>query len=110
MYLITQGSVFKRTYQAASVDFIIFPRFSRFHVLQLFMVQLSSFYPPYCREDVGRKTHEVYSKRMTQKDHGLRKKRTRIGSEKRASVYTLEKKGKSGYGTDFYPSRSEKGP
>ena len=57
------------------LDFIIFPRFNRFHVLQLFVVQLSSFYPPYCREDVGRKTHEVYSKRLTYKDHRLRKKR-----------------------------------
>ena len=37
-------------------------------------------------------------------------KTTRIGSKKRTSVYTLEKKEKSGYGTDIYPFRSEKGP
>ena len=37
-------------------------------------------------------------------------KTTRIGSKKRASIYTLEKKEKSGYGTDFYPFWSEKGP
>ena len=33
-----------------------------------------------------------------------------IGTEKRASVYTLERKEKKGHGTDFYPFRSEKGP
>ena len=33
-----------------------------------------------------------------------------IGSKKRASVYTSERKEKSEYGTDFYPFWSEKGP
>ena len=49
---ITQGSVFKRTQQAAS----------RLHdlskdqplLLQIFVVQVSSFYPQYCHEHVGR--------------------------------------------------------
>ena len=37
-------------------------------------------------------------------------KTTLIGSKKRASIYTSEKKEKSEYGTDFYPFRSAKGP
>ena len=37
-------------------------------------------------------------------------KPTQIGSKKRTSVCTLEKKEKSGCGTNFYPFRSEKGP
>ena len=56
MYPKTQGSVFKRTYQVAS----------RLHNFQgptafvaAFRGAASSFYPPYCREDVGRKMHEV---------------------------------------------------
>ena len=91
------------------LDFIISPRFSRFHVLQLFVVQLCSFCPPYCREDEGRKTHEVYSKKADVEGRQAQEKTTRIGSKRRASDYTLEKKEKSGYGTDFYSFRSEKG-
>ena len=35
---------------------------------------------------------------------------TQIGTEKRESVYTLERKEKCEYGTVFYPFRSKKGP
>ena len=52
--------------------------------------------------------HKFYSKQLMHKDHGLRKKTTWIGSKKRAGVYMLEKKEKSGYGTNFICSVPKK--
>ena len=53
MYQITQGSVFEKTYQAA----LRLHNLSKVQppLLQLFVGQLSYFYPPLCRKDVGRR-------------------------------------------------------
>ena len=65
MYLITQGSVFKRTYQAASRLHNL-SKVQPLSCVAAFRGAAFFFYPPYYREDVGRKTHEpVYSKRLT---------------------------------------------
>ena len=58
----------------------------------------------------GRTTRQVYSKQLAYNEHRLRKKR-RISVPKRGRAFTRwKKKEKSGYGTDFYPFRSEKEP
>ena len=116
MYPMTQGSVFERTYQAAL-------RLHNLSKVQTLLLQLlvraaflflSATLPRRCRAQQG-------AKRMRVAVNGCRRRRTtgsvkndadrfqKKGERLHVGKKKQKKKEKSGYGTDFYPFRSDKG-